>query len=105
MEKPSSNGRLRSSSALGSPARRRRTGHVAGDEPDASLLQPEQEMGVATQPIDLGDQERRAGQPRMLHGAHQLRPIVRTLAELNFGEGGDELVPARRPLHQPVARL
>ncbi len=35
--------------------------HVGGDEPDASLLEPEHEMGVATQPIELGDQEGRPG--------------------------------------------
>src|SRR3984885_1828232 len=64
--------------------------HISGDERDSSLLQAEQEMRVAAQAVELGNQKCRASEASMLERLSQLGPIV-ALAGFHFGVGLQEL--------------
>jgi hypothetical protein len=81
--------------------------HVGGDELDACLLEAEQEVGVARQAIELGDQQH--GAPRTALGERQaeLRPVAAPSA-LHLLEGcgdhaagGGRMAGDRRALPRP----
>jgi diguanylate cyclase (GGDEF)-like protein len=65
--------------------------HVGGDEADTGLLQPEQEVGVAGEPIELGDNQRGAVHSAETESLGELRAVVVTLPALDLLDLGDEL--------------
>ena len=64
--------------------------HVGGDEVDTRLLQAEQEMRVARQAIELGDNKPRPVQAAHRESFRQCWPIG-ALAALDLGELADDL--------------
>ncbi len=67
-----------------------RFGHVGGDKSHAGLLQAKQEMGVARQAVDFGDDQRRIAQPTERHRLRQLGAVV-VLAAFDLDELLNEL--------------
>ena len=65
-------------------------GHVGGDELDVGLLETEQEMRVAAEPVELGDDQRRPIEPARGHRLFEFGP-VRPLAAFDFGMFRDHL--------------
>ena len=65
--------------------------HVGGDELDAGLLQAEQEMRVAGEAVELGDDQRRAVDLAGVERALQRRAIVIVLAALDLDVLLDQL--------------
>ena len=61
--------------------------HVDGQEPRATGLQGEQEGSVAGQAVELGDDQRGAGEPGQVQGLVEFRPVDLPAA-LDFGEAG-----------------
>jgi hypothetical protein len=53
----------------------------------SALLQAEQEVCVAAQPVELGDQKLRSGNLRVVHRSFKLGTVVLPLAALDFGVG------------------
>jgi hypothetical protein len=75
--------------------------HIRTNEIDASLFQPEQEMSVATQPVQLGDDQFRPENPTSLESLGQLRPIC-ILAGLDLHKFlGDLPIAARSGSPRP----
>ena len=68
--------------------------HVAGDEADTRVAERQQEGGVAAETIELGDDERCAGDPRQLQRLLQFGPVV-PAAALHLGEAGEDGGAAR----------
>ena len=65
-------------------------GHVAAHEVDPRVAQGEDEARVAAQPVQFGDEQRRAHAPGLGDGGQQLRALV-LLAALDFDVLGAEL--------------
>ena len=65
--------------------------HVGGDELDAGLLQAEQEVRVAGEPVELGDDQRRAVDLAGVERLVQRRPVVVVLAALDLDVLLDQL--------------
>jgi len=64
--------------------------HVTADETHPGRFQPEQEVSVAGQPVELRNQQRGMVDLAGDHGALQLRP-VRLAPAFHFREFGDDI--------------
>jgi hypothetical protein len=69
-------------------------GHVDRDELHLGLLQTEQEIGVARQPVELGDDQRGPVQLASLEGFGQRWTVLVVLAALNLDVLLDQLPTA-----------
>ena len=63
-----------------------RLGHIDGDEIDAGLHKPGDEMHVAGEPVELGDHQRGTTGPAQDKSGGELRPVGVILAALDFLE-------------------
>ena len=63
--------------------------HVGGDELDAGLLEAEQEVRVARQAVELGDQQHGAAEAALGHSERELRAVAAPAA-LHLLEGGGD---------------
>ena len=70
--------------------------HVDRNELHASLLQAQQEVRVAAQPIELGDNELRVVGAAGVERFVERRPIIGALAALDFDVLFDKLSTGRR---------
>jgi hypothetical protein len=66
--------------------------HVGRDEVDTSLIEAEQEVRIARQPVELGDDQPATVQPAGRQRRFRLRPIV-LLAALDLDKLLDQLPP------------
>jgi hypothetical protein len=69
--------------------------HVGRGEPDPGLLQAQQEMSVAAQPVELRDEQNAVREAGVFERLRQLGPVD-ALAALDFCVARQEL-PARAP--------
>ena len=69
-------------------------GHVGGDELDAGLLEAEQEVGVARQAVELGDQQHGAAEAALGEGEGELRAVPPPAALHLLEGGGDQTARA-----------
>ena len=68
--------------------------HIDRDELDSGLLKTEQEVRVAAQPVELGDNQLRVEDAAGVERLRQRRTVVGALAALDLDELFDQLPPA-----------
>ena len=80
-------------------------GHVGGDELDAGLHQPGDEVNIAGQPIQLGDDQRCLLPAAQLDGLEQLGPVGVALAGFDLGKLSQQGSGAPPSSKEPADRL